>query len=127
MLPFWESSGAGKLGDREGVAVGILEVGDLGVVLKSCDTILGGLQPRLVEIRSEREWTDGGVQVAFGECDEEPRDERDTESQHGNERERDDPEWRDPPTAVLGSRNAIDHTHYEGRQQQPVPPCLRVG
>jgi hypothetical protein len=55
------------LGNREGVAVGLLEVGGLGVALKSCDAILGGLQTRLVEVRSEREGTDEGVQVAFGE------------------------------------------------------------
>src|SRR4028119_1685990 len=41
-------SGARRLGDREGVAVGILKIGDLGVALEGGDAPPIGLQPRLV-------------------------------------------------------------------------------
>src|SRR4028119_601088 len=41
-------SGARRLGDREGVAVGILKIGDLGVALEGGDAPPLGLQLRLV-------------------------------------------------------------------------------
>ena len=36
------------MGDREGVAVRVFEVGDLGVALERGDALLVGLQPRFV-------------------------------------------------------------------------------
>src|ERR671921_527014 len=42
------SSGAWRLGDREGVAVRVFEVGDLGLALEGGDALLVGLQPRFV-------------------------------------------------------------------------------